>query len=275
MRKGLAGSDAFSLRTPRGVFRVSVDGDAAAPVLVLGNSLGTTLEMWDPQVEPFSRDYRLIRFDTRGHGGSPLTQGPYTFDELGQDVLAILDALEIGQASYCGVSMGGHTALWLGIHAADRIRAIVACNTAARIGTVEGWQERADMVRREGRKGMKMLADSAPGRWFSDDFIARNPQVVHRIQQAIAVIDPEGYAACCDALGLSDLRGYLGRISVPSLVVAGAYDPVTTETDAKQIQAGITGARLAVLPASHLSNIEAAAAFTQEVLDFLAASRTS
>lgn len=269
MGAGHTGGGVFSLETARGVFRVAVDGKPDAPVLMLGNSLGTTLEMWEPQVGHLSRAYRLIRHDTRGHGGSPVTRGPYGFDQLGQDVLAILDALEIGEASYCGVSMGGHVALWLGIHAPDRIRAIVACNTAARIGTPEGWQQRAEMVRREGRHGMRTLAESAPGRWFSDEFIARHPEVVRRVQEGIAAIDPEGYAACCDALGLSDLRAELGRISVPTLVVAGAFDPVTTEADAKQIQAGIADARLVVLPASHLSNIEAPAAFTQEVQDFL------
>jgi 3-oxoadipate enol-lactonase len=245
------------LKTRRGEFRVAVDGDAAAPALVLGNSLGTTLEMWEPQVAAFAGRFRLIRYDTRGHGGSPATPGPYSFDDLGQDVLAVLDALDVERAAFCGISMGGHTGLWLGIHAGRRFNAIAVCKRAA-------------MVRAGGAAGMRALADSAPGRWFTEGFAQTHPAVVQRAQGWIAGIDPEGYAACCEALAASDLRGGLGRIATPTLLLAGALDPVTTVADAQAMQAGIPGARLAVVPASHLSNLEAPAAFDQAVLDFLA-----
>lgn len=259
------------LETRRGAFRIAIDGDAAAPALLLGNSLGTTLEMWEPQVPAFSQQYRLIRYDTRGHGGSVITPGPYSFDELGQDALAILDALTVGQAAFCGISMGGHTGLWLGVHARPRMAAIAVCNSAARIGTAQGWQERAGLVRQGGADAMQALAESAPGRWFTEGFIQARPDVVRRVQEGIAAIDAEGYAACCDALGASDLRAELGRIATPTLLLAGTFDPVTSVADAQAMQVGIAGAQLAQVPASHLSNLEAPQQFERAILDFLAA----
>lgn len=263
-------SPPVSLETARGAFRITVDGDAAAPALILSNSLGTTLEMWDPQVAAFSEHYRLIRYDARGHGGSPVTPGPYSFADLGQDVLAVLDALGIEQAALCGISMGGHTGLWLGVHAGSRFSAIAVCNSAAKIGTPQGWNERAAMVREGGQAAMQALADSSPGRWFTEDFVKAQPAEVQRAQSWIAGIVPQGYAACCEALAASDLRDDIGRIITPTLLLAGASDPVTTVADAQAMQAAIPGARLAVVPASHLSNLEAPRAFDQAVLHFLA-----
>ena len=260
-----------TLATARGAFRVAIDGDPAAPALVLGNSLGTTLEMWDRQVDAFSRSHRLIRYDTRGHGGSLVTPGPYTFDMLGQDVLAVMDALDIDTAAFCGISMGGHTGLWLGIHAGERFDAIAVCNSAARIGSTAAWTDRAATVRSGGSAAMRALADSAPGRWFTDGFAAANPVVVQRAQAGLAGIAPEGYAACCEALATSDVRGDIGRIATPTLVLAGTFDPVTTVADARFLQAAIPHARLASVPASHLSNLEAPDAFERAVLPFIAA----
>jgi 3-oxoadipate enol-lactonase len=263
-------SPPISLDTARGAFRVTVDGDAAAPALILSNSLGTTLEMWDPQVAGFAKDHRLIRYDARGHGGSPVTPGPYSFADLGQDLLAVIDALDIQRAAFCGISMGGHTGLWLGIHAASRFNAIAVCNSAARIGTPQGWNERAAMVREGGQASMRALADSSPGRWFSADFFQAHPEEVQRAQAWIAGIAPEGYAACCEALAASDLRDSLVRITTPTLLLAGALDPVTTVADAQAMQAAISGAQLAVVHTSHLSNLEASRAFDQAVLQFFA-----
>jgi 3-oxoadipate enol-lactonase len=259
------------LATSRGRFRVALDGDASAPALILSNSLGTTLEMWAPQVDAFAATRRVIRYDTRGHGGSEVTPGPYTFDALGQDVLAVLDALQIETAAFCGLSMGGHTGLWLGIHAAKRLDALVVCNSAARIGAEAAWNERAATVRRGGAAAMRALAESAPARWFTEGFVASEPGVVRRAQQGLAGIDAEGYAACCEALATSDLRGDIARIATPTLLVAGASDPVTTVADAEAMRAAIPDARLATVAASHLSNLEAPRAFEQAVLPFLAA----
>ena len=259
-----------TIDTPGGRFRVRLDGHADAPVLVFSNSLGTPLEMWDAQAQHFAQTHRVLRYDTRGHGGSPVTPGPYRMDDLGQDVLALLDALNIDQAYFCGISMGGHTGLWLGVHAGTRMRGIAVCNSAAKIGTAQAWQERAATVRSQGAAAMQALADSAPGRWFTPGFTQTHPDIVQRAQAWIAGIAPEGYAACCEALATSDLRESIGRIAVPTLLLAGAEDPVTTVADAQAMQASIAGSSLAVVPASHLSNLEAPQAFEQAVLDFLA-----
>ncbi len=258
------------LTTSRGTFRVAIDGSPDAPALVLSNSLGTTLEMWDAQVAALSASHRLIRYDTRGHGGSPVTPGPYRMVDLGQYVLSLLDALNIDKAAFCGISMGGHTGLWLGVHASARMRGIAVCNSAAKIGTAQAWQERAATVRSQGAAAMQALADSAPGRWFTPGFTQAHPDVVQRAQAWIAGIAPEGYAACCEALATSDLRDSISRIGVPTLLLAGADDPVTTVADAQAMQDSIAGSSLAIVPASHLSNLEAPQAFEKAVVNFLA-----
>ena len=258
------------LTTSRGTFRVAIDGSPDAPALVLSNSLGTTLEMWDAQVAALSASHRLIRYDTRGHGGSPVTPGPYRMDDLGQDVLSLLDALNIEKAAFCGISMGGHTGLWLGVHAGARMRGIAVCNSAAKIGTAQAWQERATTVRSQGAAAMQALADSAPSRWFTAGFTQTHPDIVQRAQAWIAGIAPEGYAACCEALAMSDLRESIGRIAVPTLLLAGADDPVTTVADAQAMHDSIAGSSLAIVPASHLSNLEAPQAFEKAVVNFLA-----
>ena len=262
-------SNIYQLETTAGSFRVAVDGAEDAPALILSNSLGTTLEMWEPQVEALSKKFRLIRYDTRGHGGSPITKGPYSFGQLASDVLAILDALKIETAAFCGVSMGGHTGLKLGIDAPERFDAIIVCNSAAKIGTAEAWQERADSLRSKGSEAIKELAASAPARWFTEDFIKQNPEVVKGMQEQFATLDAEGYAACCDALGASDLRSTLNGIIAPTLLVAGKYDPVCTVEDAQSMHGLIKGSSVAVLEASHISNVEDAEAFSKVVSDFI------
>jgi 3-oxoadipate enol-lactonase len=226
--------------------------------------------MWDPQVAGFAQSYRLIRYDTRGHGGSPVTPGPYRFKDLGRDVLAILDALDIERAAFCGLSMGGHTGLWLGVNAPERLNALIVCNSAAKIGTAQAWQERAQALRQSGAAQMRTLADSAPSRWFGEAFIQQSPELVKAMQDGLAKLNPLGYAACCDALAESDLRDQISRIAAPTLLVAGEWDPVTTVADAQAMQASIPGSKVAVVPASHLSNLEAPEAFERAILNFLA-----
>ena len=243
-----------------------LSGPADAPVIVLSNSLGTTLEMWDPQIDALRAKFRVLRYDTRGHGRSAAPQGSYTIDELGRDVIGLLDSLDIQRAHFVGISMGGLTGQWLGVHAGTRIDKLVVANTAARIGTQEGWRARADLVRAQ---GLSEVADGAAGRWFTPRFIAEQPATVETLTAQLRSLSPEGYAACCDALGDADLREDIARISCPMLVVAGVHDPVTTVDDARFIANRVTGARVAELDASHLSNIEAADAFTDTVLRFL------
>lgn len=260
-----------TIKTASGPFRVRLDGPVDAPVLVFSNSLGTTLEMWDAQAARFATDYRVLRYDTRGHGGSVVSPGPYSLDQLGGDVVALLDALDIARASFCGISMGGLIGLWLGVHAGDRLNQLAVCNSAARIGSAEGWLARAALVREQGRAAMAELAASSPGRWFTEAFVVAQPALVSKAQGWIAGIAPEGYAACCDALAQADLRADIAAIKVPTLLIAGASDPVTTVADANAMQQAIANSRVAEVPASHLSNLEAPAQFDEALAAFLAA----
>lgn len=246
---------------------VRTDGDPARPCIVLSNSLGTDLSMWDPQAAVLARDYFVLRYDTRGHGLSRRGTMPVTLERLGRDVVGLLDALAIPRAHFCGISMGGMTGQWLGIHAPRRLDRLVLANTAARIGTHEGWTARAAQVRDGGMDG---VADGAAARWFTPAFLAREPHVVARMIARLREQDAEGYAACCDALAEADLRSAIGTIAVPTLIIAGAADPVTTVADAGWMRDRIPGACLAALAASHISSIEAAPQFTGALAAFLA-----
>jgi len=241
---------------------VRTDGDPARPCIVLSNSLGTDLSMWDAQAAALARDFHVVRYDTRGHGRSTLGTAPVTLERLGRDVVGLLDALAIPHARFCGISMGGLTGQWLGIHAPHRFDGLVLANTAARIGTAEGWRARAAQVRRE---GMDSVADGAAARWFTDGFIAREQHVVERMIGRLREQSPAGYAACCGALAEADLRAALGAIAVPTLIVAGAADPVTNVADAIWMRERIRGASVVTLAASHISNIEAGTSFTSAV----------
>lgn len=248
--------------------RVRCDGDRSRPTVVLSNSLGTDLSMWDAQAAVLATRFHVLRYDTRGHGGSSAPPGPYTIAQLGADVLALLDHLDIARAHVVGLSMGGVIAQWLGVHAPGRIQKLVLANTASQIGTREGWQARAAAVRAE---GMDAIAAGSPARWFTPDFVARQPVVVGAMQKTVRGLDPEGYAACCEALAAADLSQDLHRIRVRTLVIAGAEDPVTTLADAQALAGAIAGAALASLPASHLSNVEAPDRFSDAVASFLLA----
>jgi len=244
------------------------DGDAARPCLVLSNSLGTDSSMWDAQTAALADDFFVLRYDTRGHGRSARGSGPLSIERLGSDVLALLDHLGIGRAAFCGISMGGLTGQWLGIHAPKRFNKLVLANTAARIGNAEGWSMRAAQVR---ESGMAAIADGAPARWFTEGFIARAPDMVARMLRTLRAQDAQGYAACCNALAEADLRGEVPNVAVPTLIIAGEHDPVTTVADAEWLRERIPDARLITVPASHISNIEAEKEFTAALRDFLRA----
>ncbi|RXZ45553.1 3-oxoadipate enol-lactonase [Crenobacter cavernae] len=242
------------------------DGFSDAPVLLLSNSLGTDINMWSPQLDAFTRHFRVLRYDTRGHGHSVNTPGPYSLELLGRDVITLLDALGIERAYFCGISMGGLTGQWLAVNAPDRLIKLVVSNTAARIGDAAGWQARAHLVR---ESGIPEVADGAASRWFTPHFIQHKPELVEMLLHQLRNSHAAGYAACCDALAVADLSDDIARIPLPTLVVAGTFDAVTTPADADFIAGRIEGARRVDLPASHLSNVEAAADFNREVLDFL------
>lgn len=247
---------------------VRTDGDPAWPCVVLSNSLGTDLSMWDPQAALLARDHYVLRYDTRGHGRSGRGAAPVTLERLGRDVIGLLDALAVPRAHFCGISMGGMTGQWLGIHAPQRLDKLVLANTAARIGTHEGWTARAAQVRAGGMDG---VADGAAARWFTPAFGARSPGLVEAMLVRLREQDRQGYAACCDALAQADLRADIAAIRCPTLVIAGRADPVTTVADARMLAETIANAVLAEVDASHISNIEAEHPFSEHLRRFLAA----
>lgn len=254
--------------TPVSTLHVQTNGDAGKPALVLLNSLGTTLHMWDAQAKALESAFFVIRMDTRGHGKSPLAQAAVTLESLGQDVMDVMDALGIDKAFVCGISMGGLTALWLGLNHPERFHRVVAANTAARIGTAEAWNLRAQTVRAGGPSAMLALAQTAPQRWFTPRFTKMDPIAVETLCSQLSHTDPQGYAQCCDALADGDIREQLSSFSIPLCLVAGEEDPVTTPADAKFLEQRVSGAQLHLLRASHLSNIEQANAFNEILLDF-------
>src|SRR5918993_4161965 len=243
-----------------------LEGPEDAPVLVLSNSLGSTLGMWDDQA-PFLRErFRLLRYDQRGHGDSPVPSGPYKIEDLGRDALALLDRLEIESASFCGLSIGGLVGMWLASEAPERVERLVLCCTAPRFDS-DFYDARAHKVRAE---GVGSISDAVLERWFTPEFRAARPETVEWAESMLRATPTEGYAGCCEVLRDTDLRSRLGEIRAPTLVVAGAEDPATTVDQAKEIHASIQGARLVVIEnAAHLANIEQPEAVTREILTHL------
>lgn len=249
-------------------FRVRAEGDQTRPTLMLSNSLGTDLTLWEGQMPALLKHFRVIRYDSRGHGRSVTDEGPYSIARLGGDALAILDALEIEKAHFVGISMGGAVAQWLLVNAPERIERAVLANTAARLGTPDVWNERIQSVLSD---GMEANAATTIERWFSSDFSARQPDRVAAVHAVLLATPPRGYAACCAALRDMDLREALRSVQHPVLVVTGRADPVVTEEDAALLVETIRGAKHVVLDAKHISNIEAEAAFNEAVVGFLTA----
>lgn len=244
------------------------DGPENKPVLVLSNSLGTNLHMWKPQLPEFTKHFRLLRYDTRGHGKSSLAPGPYTLDQLGTDVLRLLDELKLERVYFCGLSVGGATGMFLGAKAPTRFRKIVLCNTAAKFGTPEMWETR---IRNVQSGGMKAVASAVIERWLTSGFRASHPQETQTVLAMLEAANPEGYVATCAAVRDADLRQSLATIRVPSLVLAGTHDTSATVADARFLLEHIPGAQYVELSTAHLSNVEAAADFNRHVLQFLLA----
>jgi 3-oxoadipate enol-lactonase len=241
-----------------------LDGSHGAPPLMLCNSLGTTLEMWDPQVPALSTQFRLVRYDRRGHGRSPVPPGPYSIDDLGRDALDLLDDLGIERVSFCGLSIGGMVGMWLASEAPERIDRLVLCSAAPTLPPREQWLERAATVRAE---GVAAIADAAIDRWFTP----LAPDSLRESFRTMLVETPaEGYAGCCEALADVDLRGRLAAIEAPTLVVTGEDDPTAPPEIGQRLAASISGARhVTIAGARHISNAEQPATFTQHVLAHL------
>lgn len=232
-----------------------IDGRHGAPSLLFSNSLGTNLGMWDVQVEALAQRFRIVRYDSRGHGLSGAPAGDYTMEMLGRDALGLLDHLEIDKTYYCGLSKGGMVGQWLGANAGDRLEKLILSNTSAMIGTPELWEERIAATRKP--DGMAGMVAGITERWFTRGFIERRPDEVKRIQQMILTTPPQGYAGCCAAIRDMDQRDILPSIAVPTLVIVGDQDPATTPEQGELIAARVPGAKLvAIQNAAHLSNIE-------------------
>lgn len=243
------------------------EGPPDAPPVFLAPSLGTTWEIWDDVAAGLARDYRVVRFDTRGHGRSPVPPGPYTMPELARDVEALAASLGIEQFAMVGLSLGGAIAQQLAVTSPSRITAAVLCCTVPVFGDPSAWVERAELVR---SSGMSVLAEATKGRWFNERFRAEDPEQVDRLIAMITSVDPEGYASCCEALGGFDIRDQLGRIAAPTRVIAGADDPVATAAACDQMAAAIPGSDLVVIEdASHIANVAQPTEFQRAVTEHL------
>jgi 3-oxoadipate enol-lactonase len=247
---------------------VEVEGPQGAPVLMLSNSLGTNLHMWDGQVAAFTRHFRLVRFDRRGHGGSASPKGPYSMERLGRDALAVLDGLGIERTNWCGLSMGGMEGQWLGANAASRIDKLILSNTSCYFPDKTIWDDRIKQVR---DKGLAALVDSTMERWFTAEFRRKSPQAIAGMREMFLATDVEGYVGCGFAIRDMDHRSLLAKIRPPTLVIAGRHDPATTLQAGEFIAEHIPGAKLAVLEAAHIANLEQPQAYADTVLGFLQA----
>jgi 3-oxoadipate enol-lactonase len=245
----------------------SLEGPAGAPVVVLGNSLGTTREVWAPQAGVLGGRFRLLRFEHRGHGGSPAPPGPYTIEELGADVIRLLDDFGVGTASYCGISLGGMIGMWLAAHAPERVGALGLCCTSAYLPPAEAWALRAAQVR---TAGLVSISGQVVGRWFTPAFRERDPAAVAGFVETLEGVEAEGYAGCCEAIASLDLRSSLGQISAPTLVIAGAEDPATPPWHGALVASGVGFSRLRVIRGgAHLANVSQAGEVTAALLAHL------
>jgi 3-oxoadipate enol-lactonase len=240
-----------------------VDGRA---VLLLSPSLGTTMALFEPQIEALAGRYSILRYDPRGHGQSQAFAGAYSMDRLGRDAVALLDHLEIQRAHYAGVSLGGMVGQWLAYRAPERLRRLVLANTSAYMGPPAGWAGRIAAV---SEQGAASIADAVIERWFTPEFRAMHPARVDHARAMLVRTDPLGYAGCCAAIRDMDLRATAELIDVPTLVIAGSQDPATPLDHAHFLAENIPGAALIELDAAHLANLEQPYAFNCALAEFL------
>jgi 3-oxoadipate enol-lactonase len=242
-------------------------GKRGSPALVFTGSLGTDLTMWLPQAEVLKPHFCTLRYDIRGHGASEVPPGPYSMDDLGSDLLALMDRLGIEQASLCGLSIGGMISMWVAAHAPERVQRLVLCCTSARLGPSESWLERAATVRAD---GVQAVADVVLERWFTPGFAQAHPDVIERMRAQLIATPREGYASCCEAIAAMDLTGDLGSIQAPTLVISAADDPSIPPEHGRRIAELIPGARFELVPdARHIANIEQADLITGLIQEFL------
>lgn len=244
-----------------------VTGREDGPVVVLSNSLGSTTAMWDANLAAVEEEFRVVRYDTRGHGGSPVPNGPYTIDDLTDDVVALLDRLHVGSAHFVGLSLGGMTGMRLAARNPERVARLVVLCTGARLGPSSVWTDRAATVRTDGAQA---VAESVVGRWFTPAYLAANPEVRAASEAMVAGTPAEGYAGCCEVIAQMDLRADLPAISAPTLAIAGADDPATPARHLAAIAEAVPDARLLVVDdAAHLANAQQPDFVTPAILEHL------
>jgi 3-oxoadipate enol-lactonase len=242
-------------------------GPADGTALLMGGSLGTTLRIWDRQ-HPLSEQLRLVPFDHRGHGSSPVSPGPYEIADLGRDVLELMDALRLERAFFCGISLGGMVGMWLGANAPERIHRLVLLCTSPYMPPASAWQERAAAVRDAGSP--EPIADTVLERWLTPEFAASHPEVRAELRAMLANTSAEGYAGCCGAIERMDLRGDLPQITAPALVISGSDDPSTPPDQQQLIAAAVPRARHEIVgPAAHLASVEQSDAVNRLILEHL------
>jgi 3-oxoadipate enol-lactonase len=248
------------------IIHAEIEGPDNAPVLMLSNSLGTNLHMWDEQVAPFTRHFRLLRYDRRGHGKSGVPKGPYSMERFGRDVIAVLDGLGIRKINWCGLSMGGMVGQWLGANAGDRVDKLILSNTACYYPDKTMWDARIKLVRENGLAG---IVDANMERWFTKAFRDRASQALEKMREMFVATKLEGFIGCGEAIRDMDHRPLLAKISAPTLVIAGRHDPATPLEGNEFICQHIPGAKIAVLDAAHIANLEQPQAYADTVLGFL------
>jgi 3-oxoadipate enol-lactonase len=247
-------------------FAVRVDGADDKPVLLLSNSLSSDMTMWDDPMPQWSRHFRVVRYDPRGHGGTPPARGPYTMERLARDAIGVLDALGIARAHFCGLSMGGMVGLWLATNASERVDRLVLANTSAHMGPRSLWDGRIELAR---SGGMEATVEPTVTRWFPQAYHRRAPASIERMRAMIRRTSLEGYVGCCEAIRDMDQRETIRSVRNPVLVIIGANDPATTPEMGRQIHDAIATSRFATIDAAHISCVEQPEAFARIVSDFL------
>ena len=241
-----------------------ISGESHLPPLILSSALGATGDMWDFQLSVFNSMFHTVSYDHRGHGRSPEPPGPYSIADLGEDVLAMMDQLDIQRTHFCGLSLGGMVGIWLGIHAPERISSLTLCCTSAKPGNPKTWNDRIDKIAADGT--VETVADAIVGRWVTPAFAEAHEEEVAGLRSMIAASHVQGYSDCCRVVRDLDLVSELGQITAPTLVISGAQDEALPPEHQKLIADGIAGARHEMIdPGAHLPNIEQEAVFSDLV----------
>ncbi|MDB2701484.1 3-oxoadipate enol-lactonase [Flavobacteriaceae bacterium] len=248
-----------------------IQGTPNSPVLMFSNSLGADLSMWDELAPLLLPYFRVLQYDTRGHGQSELTEGPYTIERLGKDVISLLDQLDIDKVYFCGLSMGGLIGQYLGIHHPDRLHKLILSNTDSKIGTAENWNERINTINEQ---GMQAIVDGTMEKWFTPSYHKTNPARVAQMKELFLANKTAGYSACCAAIGAADFRSKIKKITAETLIVTGDEDAVTNVVQAEGLQKEIPNAKLKIFPARHLPSTELPIEYADTLIDFLVGKET-